>query len=79
MDVKMNFRVITKNHAADSKIESSHKINFRAVGTQESYPTTWELMMDPRPYFMHHIFLSVFYLFITTRGQAGAGGLNLVT
>ena len=30
MGVKMNFRIRTKNHAADSKIRSPHKIDFRA-------------------------------------------------
>ena len=30
--VKMNFRIITKNHAADSKIKSSQKIDFRLIG-----------------------------------------------
>ena len=43
MGVKMNFRIITKNHASDSKIRSPHKIDFRADGTQESHPTAWEL------------------------------------
>ena len=43
MDVKMNFRIITKNLAADSKIGSSQKIGFRADGTHESHPTAWEL------------------------------------
>ena len=44
MDVKMNFRIITKNHAADSKIGSSQKIDFRADGTHESHPIAWELI-----------------------------------
>ena len=43
MSVKMNFRIIAKNHAADSKIRSSQKIDFRADGTQESNPIAWEL------------------------------------
>ena len=43
MSVKMNFRMITKNHAADSKIRSPEKIDFRADGTHESHPTAWEL------------------------------------
>ena len=43
MVVKMNFRIITKNHAADSKIESTHKIDFRADGIHESHPTAWVL------------------------------------
>ena len=43
MGVKMNFRIITKNHAADSKIGSPHKIDYRADDTHESHPTAWEL------------------------------------
>ena len=39
----MNFRIITKNRAADSKIGSPEKIDFRAVATHESHPTAWEL------------------------------------
>ena len=46
MGVKMNFRTITKNHAADSKIRSPRKIDFRAEGTHESHPTTWELKYE---------------------------------
>ena len=41
MDVKMNLRIITKNLAADSKKESSLKIDFRADWTHESIPTAW--------------------------------------
>ena len=43
MCVKINFRIITKNHAADSKIRSPQKIDFRADETHESQPTAWEL------------------------------------
>ena len=39
MDVKMNLRMITKNHAANSKIGSPLKIDFRTDWTQESVPT----------------------------------------
>ena len=39
----MNFRILTKNHAADSEIGSSRKINFRAHGTHKSHQTAWEL------------------------------------
>ena len=39
MSVKQNFRIITKNHEADSRIGSSQKIDFKADGTHESYPT----------------------------------------
>ena len=43
MDVKMNLRIITKNHADDSKIGSLLKIDFKAEWTHESMPTAWEL------------------------------------
>ena len=41
--VKMNLRIIMKNHAANSKIRSSQNIDLRADGTHESQPTAWEL------------------------------------
>ena len=43
MSLKMNFRIVTKNYAVDSKIGSSQKIDLRADGTHESHPTAWEL------------------------------------
>ena len=43
MDVKMNLRIITKNHADDSKIGSSLKIDYKAEWTHESMPTASEL------------------------------------
>ena len=43
MDVRMTSRIITKNHAADSKIGSLLKIDFRADWTREFNPTAWEL------------------------------------
>ena len=43
MDVKMNLRIITKNHADDSKIGSPLKIDFKAEWTHESMPTAWVL------------------------------------
>ena len=43
MNVKMNLRIITKNHADDSKIGFSLKIDFKAEWTHESMPTAWEL------------------------------------
>ena len=43
MNVKMNLRIITKNHADDSKIGSSLKIDFKAEWTHESMPTAWVL------------------------------------
>ena len=39
----MNYRITTKNHAADSKIGFPQKIDFRADETHESHPTAWEL------------------------------------
>ena len=42
----MNFRMITKHHAADSKIRYFQKIDFRAVETHESHPTAWELKIE---------------------------------
>ena len=38
----MNLRIITKNNAAESKIGSHLKIDFRANLTHESNPTAWE-------------------------------------
>ena len=46
--VKMNFRIITKNHAADSIIGSPQEIDLRADGTHESHPTAWELTAHRR-------------------------------
>ena len=43
MGVKMNFRMVTKNHVANSKIGSPQKIDFTLDGTHESHPTAWEL------------------------------------
>ena len=40
-----NFRKITKNHGADSKVSSPRKIDFRADGTHESLPKAWELAL----------------------------------
>ena len=40
--VKMNFRIITRNHGAVSKIGST-KIDFRADWTNESHPGVWEV------------------------------------
>ena len=46
MAVRLNFRIITRNHAADSKIGSPKKIDVRADGTHESHPTVWELSVN---------------------------------
>ena len=53
MSVKMNSRIITKNHAADLDIRSPEKINFRADGTHESHPTAWELIEKVNKYQKH--------------------------
>ena len=53
MGVKMNFRIIKKNHAADSKIRSSQKIDFRADEIHESHPTAWELNEKINKYQKH--------------------------
>ena len=54
MDEKMNLRIIsydfsllliTKYHAADSKIGSPLKIDLRADWTRESNPTVWEFTL----------------------------------
>ena len=34
----MNFKIMTKNHAANPKIGSPNKIDLRADGTRESHP-----------------------------------------
>ena len=39
----MNLRIITKNHADDSKIGSPLKIDFKTEWTHESMPTAWVL------------------------------------
>ena len=40
----MNLRIITKNHADDSKKGSPLKIDFKAEWTHESMPTAWVLI-----------------------------------
>ena len=47
MDVKINLRIITKNHAVDSKIGTPLKIDFRADRTHEPNPTAWDLKDFP--------------------------------
>ena len=43
MDVKMNLRMITKNHGDDSKIGFPLKIDLKVEWTHESMPTAWVL------------------------------------
>ena len=57
--LKIDFRIITKNHAADSKIGSGRKIDFRADRTHESHPTAWELKTVKR-LFDDHILMSIY-------------------
>ena len=45
MDVKINLRIITKNHAADSEEGSPFKNDYRADRTYEFIPTALELKM----------------------------------
>ena len=48
MGVKMNSRIITKDHAADSKKGSPQRIDFRADGTHDSHPTARALNLKMR-------------------------------
>ena len=50
MDVKINLRIITKNHAADSKEGSLFKNDFSADWAYEFIPTAWELKMKKMIY-----------------------------
>ena len=43
MGVKMNLRIITKNHAADSKIGFLKKSISKSNGYATAMPTAWEL------------------------------------
>ena len=73
MDVKMNFRIITKNHAVDSKIISPQKIDFRADGTHEFHPTAWELRNGSLIVYKKFVY---FYLLFESRNR-GAAGLKI--
>ena len=55
MDVKMNLRIITKNHADDSKIGSPLKIDFKAEWIHESIPTAWELIKHSKNLFKFYV------------------------
>ena len=55
----MNFRIITKNHAAESKTGSARKIDFRADRTHESHPIAWELK-TVKSLFDDHILMSIY-------------------
>ena len=43
MDLKMNFRIITKNHAADPENEFLAKSISKSDGCATAMPTEWEL------------------------------------
>ena len=43
MGVKMNFRIITKNHAADSEIRFLTKSISKPFGPATAMPPAWEL------------------------------------
>ena len=43
MGVKMNFRIITKNRAADPQIEFRTKSFLKPCGRAAAMPTPWEL------------------------------------
>ena len=47
----MNSKIITKNHADDSKIGFPLKIDFKAKWTHESMPTAWELIKTYKTYY----------------------------
>ena len=51
----MNLRIITKNHADDSKIGSPLKIDFKAEWTHESMPTAWELILCNIEFYKHSL------------------------
>ena len=46
MGVKMNLRIITKNHAADPKIGFLIKSISKPNGRATAMPTAWELILD---------------------------------
>ena len=43
MGVKMNLRIITKNHSADSEIGIPTKSISKPKGRETAMPTAWEL------------------------------------
>ena len=46
MGVKMNFRIITKNHAADPEIGFLTKSISKPFGRATVMPTVWDLILD---------------------------------
>ena len=63
MKTKMNFRIITKNNATNSKIGSPLKIDFIAVETHESHLTARELKQE----YLHFMAIDLFKLRIIHR------------
>ena len=59
MGVKMNFRRLSKDHAADSKIGFYQKIDLKAIWTHEFHPTVSELK-NKGPKMRYSSFLSPF-------------------
>ena len=49
MSVKMNLRVITKNHEADPKIEFLSKSISKPYGRATAMPPSWELKFYLKP------------------------------
>ena len=47
MAVKMNLRIITKNHATDSEIGFLAKSISKSNGCATAMPTAWELKVEP--------------------------------
>ena len=48
MAVKMNLRMITKNHAADPEIGFLAKSILKSNGFATAMPTAWELILEIR-------------------------------
>ena len=46
MSVKMNLRIITKNHAADLEIECLTKSILKLYGRAGAMPKAWELISE---------------------------------
>ena len=63
---KNEFQDNNEKSAADSKVESLQKIDFRADGTQESHPTAWELKYTWKKLFFAiiRIFINPFQFFV---------------
>ena len=58
MAVKMNLRIITKNHVSDPDIGFLTKSISKPNGCAKAMPTAWELSLR-KPEFSHKIFFFV--------------------